>query len=324
MIRFLLLIGFAAGLVGCSQPDRPRIGVIVSNMQDSVYVPMREAMADRMAADGVDLLWVSSANSEAKQRQDVEAMISLRVNALIFQPVNTTASAILVRQAVDAGIPVVALDRVPADAPVSLYVTVDSREVGRIQARILAERLEGRGDILVLEGEEGNSVAADITRGNLEVLARYEGLRVLQRRSHRRWDRGLAALTVEEALDVYRTLDGILANNSALAMGALDILRRRGLNREVLVVGADADFDACLAILDGDLLGEVDKRPYDLGRAAYEAALELCRGALSGRDEVVQNGRYRVPVRMVPVQAITADNLHMEMSYRWGALALAE
>ncbi len=308
----------------CVEHARPQIGVIVSNMRDPVYVSMRTAMTDRMAADGVDVLWVSSANSESKQLQDVEAMISLAVDVLIFQPVSTTGSSGMVRKAVRAGIPVVALDRLPADAPVSLYVTADSRTVGRLQARLLAERLGGSGNVLILEGEEGHSVATAITQGNLEVIAQYPGLRILMRRPHRRWDRALARLTVEEALDLYGRVDGILANNSSMAMGALEVLRQRGLNGRVQVVGADADYDACLAVLDGELLGEVDKRPYDLGLAAYEAALEIRQGRLRPGDEIIQNGAFRVPVRLVPVRLITRENVQVEMSSRWGALALAD
>ncbi len=308
----------------CVEHARPQIGVIVSNMRDPVYVSMRTAMTDRMAADGVDVLWVSSANSESKQLQDVEAMISLAVDVLIFQPVSTTGSSGMVRKAVRAGIPVVALDRLPADAPVSLYVTADSRTVGRLQARLLAERLGGSGNVLILEGEEGHSVATAITQGNLEVIAQYPDIRVLMRRPHRRWDRSLARLTVEEALDLYGKVDGILANNSSMAMGALEVLRQRGLNGRVQVVGADADYDACLAVLDGELLGEVDKRPYDLGLAAYEAALEIRQGRLRPGDEIIQNGAFRVPVRLVPVRLITRENVQVEMSSRWGALALAD
>jgi D-xylose transport system substrate-binding protein len=321
----VLLLCLPVGLAGsCAEPGRPRIGVIVSNMRDPVYVTMRAAMTDRMAADGVDLLWVSSSNSEAKQRQDLEAMASLDVDVLIFQPVSTTGFSGLVRDVVQKGIPVVALDRLPADSPVSLYVTADSRTVGRLQARLLAEKLGGNGNVLILEGEEGHSVAAAITQGNLEVLTQHEGLRVVLRRPHRRWDRALARLTVEEALDLYGRLDGILANNSAMAMGALEVLRQRGLNGRVQVVGADADYDACLAVLDGDLLGEVDKRPYELGLAAYEAALDLHRGYLRPGDEIIQTGAYQVPVRLVPVRLITRENVQVEMSYRWGALALAD
>jgi ABC-type sugar transport system substrate-binding protein len=251
-------------------------------------------------------------------------MVNLKVDALIFQPINTAVSGELVELAVQAGIPVIALDRLPADAPVSFYVTADSRAVGRMQARLLAEALGGEGDVLILEGEEGNSVAAAISRGNLDVLGQYERIRVLQRRPHRRWDRALAGLTVEEALGLYSGVDGILANNSSMAMGALGVLRDRGLVGKTLVVGADGDFDACLAVLDGELLGDVDKRPYELGLAAYEAALKQARGEPQAGDEFLQNGRYPVPVRLVAARLLTRDNVQVEMSSRWGALALAD
>jgi D-xylose transport system substrate-binding protein len=308
---------------GCKEKRPPRIGVIVATMTEAVYSFMRRAMTDRMAADGVEVVWVSSGNSEAKQEQDVESMLALGVDVLILQPVNTENSGDLVHRVVSEGTPVVALDRLPGNAPVSLYVTADSRRAGRLQAELLVRELNGSGDILILEGEAGNSVAEAITRGNLEVFSEFSGIRIIARRAHRRWNRELARLTTERVLEEFGRLDGIVANNSSMAMGALAVLRERHLVGQVGLVGADADFGACLAIIDGEILGEVDKRPYELGAAAYDAALRLSRGEPVGRDDLIWNGAYETPVLLGPVRLITARNVGVEMSYRWGALSLA-
>ncbi len=320
----LLGVAFCLWMSACSRPDRPRIGVIVATMQESVYSFMKRAMTDRMLADGVEVLWVSSENNEAKQRFDLQALLAMDVRVLILQPVKTPNSASLVREARKAGVPVIALDRLPANSPVDLYVTADSREVGRLQAEVLARRLGFRGRIALLQGDEGNSVARLISQGNVDVLSKYPGMRIVLARSHRSWDRDLARLTMEEALDGPQGVDGVLANNSAMAMGAVEALRDRGLNGRVPVVGADADLEACLAILDGDLLGDVDKRPYELGLAAYDAALELIHGRSPRVEASEANGPFTIPVLLTPVRLITQENLRVDMSYRWGALALTE
>jgi D-xylose transport system substrate-binding protein len=319
-------LAIAASLLSasCGRAEKPRIGVVVATMQEAVYSFMKRAMTDRMLADGVEVIWVSSENNEAKQRFDLQALLAMKIQVLILQPVRTENSASLVTQAREAGIPVIALDRLPADARVDVYVTADSREVGRLQAELLSTRLGYRGRIAILRGDEGNSVAGLITQGNIDVLSKYPGMRIVIDRSHRSWDRDLARLTVEEALDAAGGLDGILANNSGMAMGAVEALRDRKLNGSIPVVGADADLDACLSILDGDMLGDVDKRPYALGTAAYEAALDLMHGKRPAADATQTNGPFSIPVLLTPVRLITQGNLRADMSYRWGALALTE
>lgn len=322
--RIILCCGLLACGVSCHSRERVRIGVIVATMEESVYSFMMRAMTERAMADGVEVLWVSAGNSEAEQRFEVEAMLAQDLDVLILQAVDSRNASDLVDAAVKARVPVVALDRLPARAPVALYVTADSRKVGQLQAELLVERLAGKGNVLILEGDVDNSVAELISGGNLSVLERYPKIRVLMKRSHRRWDPSLAKLTTEEALDQPSPLHGILANNSRMAMAAVEVLRSRGLSGAIPVVGADADLSACIAILDGELLGDVDKGPYELGLAAYDAALTIARGARVSTNYALTNGAYEVPVSLTPVKLITRENVTVEMSYRWGAVTLAD
>jgi len=296
----------------------------MSNMQESVYDFMRQAFFDRMQMDGVEVIWLSAENNEAKQRFDFETLLGLDPQVIVFQPLGVERSSELVRKAVDSGVPVIALDRLPGDAPVALFVTADSRKVGELQAQRLVEQLGGSGNVLILQGDEIHSVSVQITEGNLSVLEGFPGIRVVQRKSHRLWDRALARLTVDEALDAFPAVDGILANNSGMAMGAVDALRARGLAGKIPVVGADADFDACRAVLRGEILAEVDKRPYELGEAAYESALGLILGHDLKRGLEIRSGANTVPVRLTPVKLIDSRNLKDEMAYRWGAFAFAD
>ncbi|GAB4252189.1 MAG: sugar ABC transporter substrate-binding protein [Acidobacteriota bacterium] len=293
-------------------------------MEQVVYFYMRRAMQELAAADGNELLWMSSDNLESKERFNVRSLLASGIDVLVFQPVDERIAGPSVEEVVARGIPVVALDRLPDDAPVAVYVTADSRRVGNLQAEILAKKLGGTGRIVILGGDESSQVAQEITAGNLEVLRRHPHLQVVLQRFHFRWSRTLAQFTVEEALETAGPIDGILANNSSEAMGAVDVLRRYGLSGKIPVVGADADLDACLAVLDGEMLADVDKRPFDLGAAAYRAAVRLVRGEGLDAGASITNGRYRVPVIYTSVELVTRENLVPVMSYRWSALALAE
>lgn len=305
----------------CSAPKAPKIGVSVATMQEPVYSFMRQAMLEKSAAEHVDLLWVSAENSEAKQSADVDGFVAQGVDVIILHAVNTGTAAGLVEKAAAAGIPVIAMDRLPAGAGVSLFVTADSRRVGQLQAKYLAERLGGKGGVVILEGEAGNSVARDITAGNLETLAGYPGITVLARRAQKNWARDLARAAAEDAFARFPgQVQGILANNSGMAMGALEAAEGASPPRAVLVVGADADLDACQAVAAGRLAADVDKMPTEIGRAAFEAAQRLIARRPLERDAVLKDGGASVPVKLTPVRLLTKDDVKPAMEYRWGRL----
>jgi ABC-type sugar transport system substrate-binding protein len=313
----VLLLASAA----CARTRPPTIGVSVATMQQEVYPFMRRAMLDRAAADGVRLTWVSAENSEAKQRADVEGLIAQGVDALILHAVNTATAGALVREAAAAGIPVIAMDRLPIGARVRLYVTADNRRVGRLQAEFLVKSLGGKGDVVILEGEAGNSVAQDITEGYLDVFAKHPGIKVVLQQSHKNWARDLARATTEDAYSRSRNkIRGIIANNSNMAMGALDAVESLHPAAAPVVIGADADRDACEAILSGRMAADVDKMPAEIGRTAYDAALRVIRREPLSSDATLDNAGAAVDVKLMPVRLITRDNVRKDMEYRWGTL----
>jgi ABC-type sugar transport system substrate-binding protein len=319
-----ILACFLIVLAACSPRKQPKIGVSVATMQEAVYSFMRKAMLEKSSADGVELVWVSAENSESKQRADVEGLIAQGVDVLVLHAVNTATAGELVKKAAAAGIPVVAMDRLPSGVAVRLYVTANSRLVGRLQAQYLAQALGGKGNVVLLEGETGNSTARDITAGNLEILAGYPDIKLVLRRAHKNWARDLAKTTVDEAFAASKDgVQGILANNSGMAMGALEAVEGRLSKADaatVVVIGADADRDACEAIIEGRLAADIDKMPTEIARATYDAAQKLIRRERLTADAVVDNAGIGTDVRLTPVKLITKDNVKPAMEYRWGDL----
>lgn len=320
MVFCVLFLSF----LSCSKRDKPRIGVVISTMQETVYFFMKQALTERMHLDNLEVIWVSSENNSAQQQFDVEALLAHGIDVLIIQPVDTKKSKTLVARVKNAGIPVIALDRLPHNVPVDLFVTADNRKVGQIQAETIVEALGGSGNLLILEGDSGNSVTHQITDGNISVLEKYPGIHVLMRRTHRGWSRDLAQITMEDAISTYGDkIDGVLANNSGMAMAALNVLRRKKIAKRILIVGSDADKDACRALISGEFLADIDKRPYELGKAAYEAAKELISGQPVSYHYISQiDSGIEIPIRLTPVILLTKENVKAEMHYRWGEFQL--
>lgn len=313
-----VLLAVSVFLFGaCAQSNKKKIGVSVATMQESVYGFMKKAMMDNKDKDNVKIIWLSADNMESNQVSNVEDLITQKIDCLVLHSVNTAAASELVKKARAAGIPVVAMDRLPVGAAVDCYVTADSFKVGQIQAQYLADKIGGKGNVVICQGEAGNSVAREITNGNLSVLRKYPGIKVVVNQTHKSWARDLALATVENALTKYKNdIAGVLCNNSGMAMGASQAVIAQKLTGKVIVVGSDADKDACEAIVKGTLSADVDKMPYELGLQSYKTALSLINKQKIERDAVIDNNGIKVSVKFTPVKLITAENIS-EMKYRW-------
>ncbi len=315
---FLVSIVLAANLSHAEvQKSKIKVGVSVATMKEAVYSFMKKAMMDNKDKYGAEIYWVAANNDEMAQVANVEDLLAQGIDVLILHPVNTVAAGSLVEKARREGVPVVSMDRLPTNSNVNCHVTANSFLVGQLQAKYVAERLSGKGNVVILEGEAGNDVAREITAGNKDILKNYPGIKIVVDQTHKAWSRDLAMATTENALTNYKNdIQGILANNSGMIMGAVQALLAEGVKNKVVTVGSDADKDSCQAIIDGTNNADVDKMPYQLGLISFQVAISIAKGAELESDTMVQNGKYKVPVKFTPVRLITKDNVK-EMKDRW-------
>jgi D-xylose transport system substrate-binding protein len=289
---------------------KPKIGFILSTMQEERYAKDKKYFEQRAAELGAEVVFASANNNEQEQLSKVENILSQGVKVLVVQPVNSRAASSFVTMAHKDGVKVVAYDRVIYNAPVDLYVTQDSYRVGVLQAEAAASFTKGKGNYIVLQGESGHSVAKEITRGVLDTLAKFPEIKVVVNQAHAGWSGELAMKTVENALTANKdNVAAILANNSGMANGAVQALVEQKLVGKVFVAGADADLTAIKNVVAGRQQFEVLKSIEPLAEAAASAAVALAKGELPRSDLVLDFEGQKVPVINTPVYAITKDNV---------------
>ena len=294
-----------------------KVGVSVATMKEAVYSFMKKAMMDNKDKYNAEIYWVAANNDEMAQLANVEDLLAQGIDVLILHPVNTVAAGSLVEKARKENVPVISMDRLPVNANVNCHVTANSFLVGQTQAKYLAEKLNGKGNVVILEGESGNDVAKEITAGNKDILKNYPGMKIVVDQTHKSWSRDLAMATTENALTNYKNdIQGVSANNSGMIMGAVQAILAEGLKGKIITVGSDADKDSCQAIIDGTNSADVDKEPYQLGLITFETAVKVASGEKVETDTTVQNGKYKVPVKFTPVRLVTKENVK-DMKDRW-------
>jgi len=313
-------------------PDAPlvdpvKIGVIFYSFGYTVVDYQRQAMNAIKDELGVELIELSSEWDAQKELALFEDLVADQVDAIILQPVSQDAAGHLIQMGHDAGIPVISFDGLAKNTPTDAYVTAYSEKVGEMQAQLVVDTLgtEEPIQVAILEGEAGDDIAERITVGNYTVFDGYPNVEVVVDQKHQAWDRDKAMATAENAISQYgEELDAIVANNDGMAMGALQAVKAAGLLDKIMVVGADADEDALMAVKSGELAATVNKDPIEMGETVLRVANSIARGqpiadgTYLTEDDVlmIQNGDYEIPMVLTSVELITKDNL-AKMKYRY-------
>jgi D-xylose transport system substrate-binding protein len=287
-----------------------KIGFVLSTLQEERYQKDEKYFIAEAKKLGLIPIVLSADNNPQTQRAKVENLLSQGVKALVIQPVNSNSAASLVKLAHEDNVPVISYDRLIEKAPVDFYLTVNSFEIGRLQAQAAVDATHGQGNYVLLMGQAGQSVVADIVKGWHSVLDKYPKIKVVVEQNHEGWSPQLAMTTTENALTKYKNkVDAVLGMNSGMASGAVQALVAQGLAGKVFVAGSDADLAAIKNIVAGRQQFEIVMDIKSLAETAAEVAGQLAHGQKPPYDELTKNGDSEVPTRSMGVYAVTKNNL---------------
>lgn len=293
----------------------PKIGFILSTMQEERYQRDKAVFESTVKKLGGEVVFASCNNNEQTQAAQVDNLLSQGVKALVIQPVNGETASGLVKQAKEDSVPVIAYDRLIRNAPVDYYITEDSEKVGQLQAEAAVAATGGKGNYVLLMGQAGHSVAEARTRGVLKVLEKYPNVKLVVKQYHHGWSPNLAMATVENALTKYKNnIQAVIANNSGMAHGAIQALAEQKLTGKVFVAGADADLTAIRDVVAGKQAFEVFISITDMAERAARVAFALAsKEPAPAPDTLIDNGFGKIKTANTPVFAVTKKNLEKQI-----------
>ncbi|WP_339420442.1 MULTISPECIES: sugar ABC transporter substrate-binding protein [unclassified Pseudomonas] len=281
-----------------------KVGVSMSAFDDTFLTYLREDM-DKQAksypeGDGVQLQFEDARADVVKQLSQIENFISQKVDAIIVNPVDTASTKNIINAATKAGIPLVFVNRRPdqKDLPKGVAVVVsDDTEAGRLQMQYIAEKLGGKGKIVILLGDLANNATTNRTKGVKEVLAKYPDIKIEQEQTGI-WLRDKGMTLVNDWLTQGREFNAVLANNDEMAIGASMALKSAGIKPgSVLIAGVDGTPDGLNAITKGDMAASAFQDAKGQAVGSVEAARKMVK-----KEPVEQNV-------IIPFQLITPDNV---------------
>ncbi|GGX64251.1 ABC transporter permease/substrate-binding protein [Streptomyces minutiscleroticus] len=282
-------------LTGNSSSSANKVGLSLSTLNNPFFVQMRAGAEEAAKEAGADLTVTDAQNDASQQANQLQNFTGEGIGAIVVNPVDSDAVGPAVRSANDADIPVVAADRGVNKARTATLVASDNVAGGRLAAKSLAEKLGGKGEIVILQGTAGTSASRERGAGFAEGLKAYPGIKVLARQPAD-FDRTKGLDVMTNLLQSHPGVDGVFAENDEMALGAAKALGAKA-GRSVAVVGFDGTPDGLAAVEKGMLYASVAQQPKELGRIAVENALRAADGKEVGAT-------VKVPVKVVTSQNV--------------------
>nr|WP_298100977.1 sugar ABC transporter substrate-binding protein [uncultured Shinella sp.] len=299
-----LILSSALAVMMSTAAHAETIGVSMALFDDNFLTVLRNGMTDyAKTLDGVELQIEDAQNDVAKQQSQIQNFIASGVSAIIVNPVDTDATAALSKAAADAGIPLVYVNREPANInelpEKQAFVASNEQESGTLETKEVCRLLNGKGKVVVMMGELSNQAARMRTQDIKDVIATDEckGLTIVEEQTAN-WSRTQGADLMTNWLSAGLEFDAVISNNDEMAIGAIQALKAAGRSMDsVVVAGVDATQDALAAMAAGDLDVTVFQDAAGQGKGSVDAALKLAKG------EKVETKVY------IPFQLVTPANI---------------
>jgi ribose transport system substrate-binding protein len=233
--------------------------IVIGFSQATMNSTWRLAMVDgnkKYAAEhypDVELILTDGQNQASKQISDVSSLMAQGIKVLIISPVQAEPLTPIVKQVMDANIPVVTLDR-EVNTKVTCRIGAQNRPIGVNAGKFIIEKLQGAGNVIEIEGTVGASATTDRHEGFRDALRQAPRIRVVADQFCD-YLREPAIKFVEETLKRFGPgeIQAIYAHNDAMALGAAQVVEAAGRLKEIAIVGIDGENNAFQAIKDGKL-----------------------------------------------------------------------
>jgi ribose transport system substrate-binding protein len=231
----------------------------------------------------VEVIWKGPVHDDNREEQGnvVEDFVTQKIDGICLAPIDSSSLLNAVRGARQANIPVVIFDSGLEDASlITSYVATDNYNGGRLAARELGKRLNGKGNVILLRYSSGSESTENRERGFLETIAKeFPDIKILSEDQY-------AGTSEQSALDKSQQLllrfrdqvNGIFAVNEPSAVGMLRALEEAGLAGKVVYIGFDSSERLVQALKDDKIQGLVLQDPVRMGYLAVKTMVEHLEG----------------------------------------------
>ena len=268
---------------------------------DLFLTNLREAIVAKAEEAGVKVQFEDGQRDIGKQLSQIQNFIAQKVDAVVVNPVDSSATAQMTKLVKDASIPLVYVNIPPMEElkpgePV-VYVGSDEIIAGKLEGEGIAKLLNGKGNVVILMGAPASQASVMRTQGAEKVFAQHPGIKVVGKQTAN-WQRNEAIDLMNNWLISGTPIDAVCANNDEMAIGAIIALQQAGKDpKKIVVGGVDATRDALAEMEKGNLAVTVFQDAKGQGRAVVESVQKL-----------LKKEKFESPYVYIPFESVTQEN----------------
>lgn len=295
--------------------DVPVIGMSFDSFLIERWERDRDVFVARVKEAGAEVN-VQNANGDIDtQIEQIRYFIERQVDAIVVIAIDADAVSDVLSDAKAAGIPVVAYDRLPHNANVDIYVSIDNNKVGELMAEALVNCKVGEGkghkpqNVLMLSGPLEDNNVSMVNSGFTKICEENE-IEIADTFYTDGWTPELASDYLRKHPELLNEVEAIMCGNDNIATQVVRVLSERRKAGDIPVTGQDAELEACQHIVQGTQLVTIYKPVEKEAVAAADAVIEIIEGktptAINAKE---YDGSYYIPSIILEPVAVTKDNI---------------
>ncbi len=276
-----------SGSIGAA--SAANIGVSMALFDDNFLTVLRNGIQKHADETGNKVQIEDAKNDVAKQLDQINNFIASGVDAIVVNPVDTSATQAMTDAAAKANIPLVYVNRQPINVDTlpanQAFVASNEVDSGTLETkeicRLLKEAGKTEANVYVMEGELSNQAAVQRTKDVHDVIGGADcGVKVnIIDEQTANWSPPQAQTLMTNWLSTGKAFDAVIANNDEMAIGAIQAMKAANIDmKSVIVGGVDATQDALAAMQAGDQDVTVFQNAAAQGSGAFDAAVALAAG----------------------------------------------
>ena len=284
LLALVAVLSLTSGVLISYAQDQMTVGFVQTGSESGWRTDFTNAMMAEAKAENINLLFADGQQKQENQIAAVRSFVTQGVDAIILAPLVETGWDDVLKEAKDANIPVLIIDRSVTSDP-SLYITRVASDFvyeGRLAASWLASATADRTEcnIVELQGTVGSSPAIDRGKGFTDVLALFPQMKIVATQSGD-FTRTGGKTVMESFLSSIdpKTICAVWAHNDDMLIGAIQAMEEAGLKpgTDILTVSVDGTNDMLKTISEGNANATVLLNP-NMGIQAYQALKDFKAG----------------------------------------------
>lgn len=307
----LLMVCFSI-FSGC-KTKTAKVGILMHSYENQRWEKDKNYLVDNLTKQGAEVMLEVAENNQQKQMDQAAEMIKNGVQVLIVVPINQDGAAKIVEMAHDAGVKVIAYDRMINGCKLDYYISANSTQIGELEAAYLTS-LKPQGRYALICGSKYDNNSMRLFLGQINTLQPFMekgDLQVVYSEFTEDWTPEQGKIHAKLALDQSTdTLTAIITGSDAIADGVLQVLKERGLEGKIMVAAQDAELDNIQAIMNGTQTCDVLKPLKEMASITADLAVSLAlKKPLTMKFTTESNGKALVKSILIDAILVNKNNI---------------